>query len=366
VTVNHQGREPTRVGLIIGQLTVGGAEHQLRELLRGIDHDRFAPIVYCLADTISAVPSSQELESVPLRIIGASGWNRARRLAAALRADAVQLVHSWLYIANTYACAARWQSVRAPLITSARNCKSQGWVHHAGNIMAFRSSARIIVNSRQVGKYIVRRYAAPRQAIDVVYNGVDTNRFEAPDRRDGKALTVVTAGRLVTQKNPILFVEAAARIRAALPETRFMMLGDGPLRPVVEAQIERIGMKGAIELAGERHDVEKAFAQAHLFWLTSSWEGLPNVVLEAMACGLPVIATDVGGTRELFEHGKEGFLARPDQVDDFVTYGLMLLRDPERRVKMGDAARRRAGQFSLSRMVDATQATYEAALRGGS
>jgi L-malate glycosyltransferase len=343
---------------------VGGAEHQMRELLRGLDRDRFAPFVYCLANATGHAESSTGVESAPLRIIGAGGWKRVRRLADALRADAVQLIHSWLYIANTYAWAARWQGPRVPLITSARNCKSQGWGHHATNVMAFRSSARIIVNSRQVRDYIVQRYAAPRQSIDVVYNGVDTKRFHPLDQDHGDTVTVVTAGRLVSQKNPSLFVEAAARIHATLPEACFVMLGDGPLRPAVEAQIERLGMTGSIDLAGERHDVEKAFAQADLFWLTSSWEGLPNVVLEAMACGLPVIAADVGGTSELFEHGQEGFLARPDRIDDFVTHGLMLLRDSQKRVEMGEAARRRAREFSLTRMVDATQATYDAALRG--
>jgi glycosyltransferase involved in cell wall biosynthesis len=363
VTVTRQGFEPTRIALVIGQLTVGGAEHQMRELLRGLDRDRFTPFVYCLADATGG-ESGREVESAPLRVIGATGWTRARRLAAALRADAVRLVHSWLFIANTYAGAARCLGLRVPLITSARNCKSQGWGHHLGNAVAFRSSARIIVNSRQVRDYIVRHYAAPRAAIDVVYNGVDTERFHPLDRRDGKAPTVVTAGRLVSQKNPLLFVEAAARIHATLPEVRFVMLGDGPLRPAVTAHIERLGMSGVVELAGERHDVENVFGRADLFWLTSSWEGLPNVVLEAMACGLPVVATDVGGTSELFDHGQQGFLARPGQIDDFVTYGTTLLQDTQARVRMGEAARRRACEFSLRRMVDATQTTYEMALRG--
>lgn len=359
-----EGRGPIRVAMVIGQLTVGGAEHQLRELLRAMDRSRFTPIVYCLTDAAGADQATTQVESAPLRIIGATGWKRARRLADALRGDAVQLVHSWLFIANTYTWAARWRGIRAPLITSARNCKSQGWGHHAANVLAFRSSARIIVNSRQVKDYIVRRYAAPERTIDVVYNGVDTDRFKPVDRNSGDTLTVVTAGRLVAQKNPALFVDAAARIHAALPGIRFTMLGDGPLRSAVEGQIERSGMRGVIELAGERHDVEKVFAQADLFWLTSSWEGLPNVVLEAMACGLPVIATDVGGTSELFQHGNQGFLTPADRVEDFVTHGLMLLRDSQARAKMGEAARWRAHEFSLGRMVDSTQKTYEAALRG--
>lgn len=362
---SNDGR-PRRVALVIGQLTVGGAEGQLNELVRGLDRARFEPLVYSLVDTPGANRSRLEAAGVSVSVIGSVGVNRARRLARALQRDRVDLVHAWLFIANTYAWVASWLGRRLPLVTSARNCKSQGAVHHVGNRAAFRGSDRIIVNSNQVRAYIVRAYRAPERKVSVVYNGVDTHRFVPAPRRLTAAPAVITAGRLVAQKNPMLFLEAAARVRREVPGTRFIMVGDGPLRSAVIERARSLGIGEALELPGERSDIERLFQGADICWLTSSWEGLPNVVMEAMACGLPVIASDVGGTRELLRSGREGFVVRPHHAEDFAYYGVALLRDASLRRDMGAAARQRAQQFSVSRMVSSTQAVYADALREAS
>jgi glycosyltransferase involved in cell wall biosynthesis len=351
-----------RLALVIGQLTTGGAELQLCELVARLDRSRFDPVVYTLAGGAANLLPRLEGLGVPVRVVGSIGFPRARRLAAELVRERVDLVHSWLFIANTYAWLACW-GMRLPLVTSARNCKSQGWGHHLANVAAFRSSARIIANSEEVREYIVARYAAPRRRVNVVYNGIDTERFR-PAPRSGKETRIATVGRLVNQKNPLLFVEAAARVCAAIPETRFVVVGDGPLRASAERHAQRLCLEGKIEFLGERADVGRVLGECDVFWLTSSWEGLPNVLLEAMACGLPVIATDVGGTRELFRSGQEGFLVPPRSVDDFVHYGIALARDVSLRTEMGRRARARAEQFSLRRMVAETEAVYEKALEG--
>jgi glycosyltransferase involved in cell wall biosynthesis len=353
-----------RVALVIGQLTVGGAEKQLGELVRGLDRGRFAPYVYSLTDAASTVRAYVKALDVPVRTVGGKGLARAWRLVRALRDDRVELVHAWLFIANTYTLAARLLGLRVPLVTSARNCKSQGWGHHLGNVAAFRGSARILVNAEQVRDYVVRHYAAPPGRIAVVYNGVDTRRFRPEAGRADGPPRIVTVGRLVAQKNPLLFVEAAARVHQAEPSVRFVLVGDGPLRAAVEEQARALGLGAALEVLGERGDVEEVLRGAHLFWLTSSWEGMPNVVLEAMASGLPVVASDVGGTRELITSGGEGFLVRPYHAEEFVHYTLDLVRDRDLRRRLGDAARRRALGFSLERMVSGTEAVYAAALGG--
>jgi glycosyltransferase involved in cell wall biosynthesis len=349
---------PSRIALVIGQFSIGGAERQLSELVARIDRERFEPIVYGLAEGTEGFRSAVEETGVPVRIIGRRGIPRARRLADALRRDGVDLVHSWLFIANSYAWMTRFLGVTAPLVTSARNCKSQGKLHHVLNAAAFRRSARIVVNSVRVGEYVVQHYVAPRRRLSVVYNGVDTQRFCPAATREERPLTVMTAGRFVPQKNPLLFLEAAIRLSRELPDTRFVMLGDGPQRSLVAELAAAAGLAARLELPGERADAEVWFQRADVFWLTSAWEGLPNVVLEAMACGLPVVATDVGGTRELFSSGVEGFLVRPGEAEDFVCHSQTLLRDDELRARMGRAARERAGQFSIPRMVHAMEAVY--------
>lgn len=354
---------PARIALVIGQLTVGGAEGQLSELVRRIDRTRFEPMVYSLATQTGRLQQRLETDGVPVRVIGAAGLVRARRLAAALRADAVRLVHSWLFIANTYAWVARVLGARMPLVTAARNCKSQGLLHHAANCAAFRASERIVTNSEQVRDYIRCHYGAPPGRIRVIHNGVDTERFRPSEPSADRAPTIITAGRLVAQKNPLLFLEAAALVRREVPATRFVMVGEGPLRAAIEARADELGVRDALDLVGERADVERFLSRADVFWLTSSWEGLPNVVLEAMASALPVVATDVGGVRELLRTGEEGFVVPPGDAPAVAAHGARLLRDPASRAAMGAAARRRAETFSLSRMVAATECVYAECLQ---
>lgn len=351
-----------RVGMVIGQLTVGGAEGQLLELVRGLDRSRFEPIVYSLSEQPGAMQERFEARGVRVERIGSIGPRRARRLAAACRRDRIDVMHSWLFIANSYAWAARRLGVRAPLVTSARNCKVQGVGHHLLNIAAFRGSARIVANSEQVRDYIVTTYRAPARRVDVIYNGVDTHRFSATAASRDDGPIVVAAGRLVPQKNFALLVDAAARLQKEAPAARFRIAGGGPQREALRTQIRSAQLEDRIELLGERSDIDAVFREADVFWLTSAWEGLPNVVIEAMASGLPVVATDVGGARELFVSGREGFLVRPGNVDDLVYYGGALLRDVSLRRTMGQAARARAQQFTLERMVRGMQDVYDAAL----
>jgi glycosyltransferase involved in cell wall biosynthesis len=348
--------------MVIGQLTVGGAEGQLLELVRGLDRQRFDPVVYSLSEQAGLMQPRFEAEGVPVERIGSVGPRRAGRLAAACGRDRVDIVHSWLFIANSYAWAARRLGVRAPLVTSARNCKSQGVGHHLLNMAAFRSSARIIANSAQVRDYIMERYRAPAGRVDVIYNGVDTVRFRNAVRTGNGGPIVVAAGRLVAQKNFALLINAAARLRESVPSARFRIAGTGPQREALSDQIRAERLNDCVELLGERTDIAEVFREADVFWLTSSWEGLPNVVIEAMASGLPVVATDVGGARELFVSGREGFMVRPGSLDDFVYYGGALLRDAELRRTMGTAARERAQQFSLHRMVAGMQNVYDTVL----
>jgi glycosyltransferase involved in cell wall biosynthesis len=351
---------------MIGQLTVGGAEGQLWELVRRLDARRFAPTVYCLTGTRPAVHDDLARAGVTVRMVGSGGAARAWRLARMLRADHIDLVHSWLFIANAYAMGARLCGARQPLITSARNCKVQGRASQLVNLLAFRSSRAIVVNSQNVAAFIARHYRAPADRIRVIHNGVDTQRFRpAPALPDAPPGPIVTVGRLVAQKNHEMFLQAAARVGRDHPDLRFMIVGDGPLRAALEARAGQLGLAARVTFAGERRDVEAILRAASLFWLTSRWEGMPNVVLEAMASGVPAIATDVGGTRELIRGGVDGFVVPEGDAAAFVQLSRELLADPALRLQMGAAARARAETFSTARMVSALSDLYDAALGRG-
>ncbi|HYD50357.1 MAG TPA: glycosyltransferase, partial [Terriglobales bacterium] len=226
--MNAAASEPVRLGLVIGQLTLGGAEGQLAELVRGLGAT-FAPTVYSLGSADPTLIARMTASAARVRQIAGSGPLRALRLASAMRADRVQLIHSWLFIANAYAAAARRLGVRAPLITSARNCKVQNRANQIANTIAFRMSAAIVVNSADVEAFIVRHYRAPAGRICIVHNGVDAVRFQPAAKLDG-APTIITIGRMVRQKNHELFLRAAAELVRSHPQCRFVIGGDGPLR----------------------------------------------------------------------------------------------------------------------------------------
>lgn len=354
---------PLRVGLVIGQLSTGGAEGQLRMLCEAFDRRRVAPVVYCLSADTRPVGPQLERAGVPVRALAGGRLGRVGALRRALAADRIQVAHAWLFIANAYA----WAATRGggpALVTSARNCKRSGPLLDALNRRAFRASGAILVNSARVGRYIQEEYGAPGDRIDLVYNAIDLDRFHprAPAAPAPDGPRIIMIGRLVAQKNPRLFLDGARGLRARIPTARFQLVGDGPLRDELQACIAAAGLDGCVELLGERGDVAELLRAADLFWLTSDWEGLPNVVLEAMACGLPVVATDVGGTAELFTPDVEGALIAAGDGAALVERSAAILADPARLTAMRAAARRRAEAFGVARMVAATEGVYARAL----
>jgi len=349
--------------LVIGQLTRGGAEGQLAQVVRYLDRARFDPIVYCLSAQTEPVGTEIAASGVLIRVLTGSPLSRVRQLASGVAADAVELVHSWLYLANAFAGAAHVLQPSRPLITAARNCKVQGW---AGNVLAFRLSRAIVVNSQDVATFIERQYRAPRQRIRVVYNGIDVERFHPRDELSREDVgPVVTIGRLVEQKNHRLFLQAAVELSRYVPHARFVIVGDGPLGEALEAQARSLGIHARVSFVGERGDVDAILRAASLFWLTSRWEGMPNVLLEAMASGTPVVATDVGGVRELVRSGIDGFIVAGDDPEAFAHHSRDLLVDAAARRRFATAARQRAEEFSTERMVRQVAELYSNVLGRG-
>jgi glycosyltransferase involved in cell wall biosynthesis len=346
------------VALVIGQLSRGGAEGQLAQVACRIDRRRFEPFVYCLSSQSEPIGTILRAAGVPLRIICGSSLQRIRTLAQHFESDRIDVIHSWLFLANAAAAIAQLRRPRRPLVTSARNRKLQGRVNQIANVLAFRRSRAIVVNSRDVGTYIERQYWAPRERIRVIFNGIDTARFHPAPAGRFEPGPIVTIGRLVEQKNQALFLDAAAELSREVAGLRFVVVGAGPLRADLQARASLLGIAEQVTFAGEVDAVENVLRGASLFWLTSRWEGMPNVVLEAMASGVPVIATDVGGAGELIRDAIDGFVVANGDRQAFVAHSRALLCEAEKWSRFATAARQRAEMFSMARMVDEMTALY--------
>jgi glycosyltransferase involved in cell wall biosynthesis len=363
---------PITIGFVIGQLTYGGAERQLYELVRGLDRRRFRPVVYCLSAHTAPYGGLLESLGVPLAVVPRRRhfeWGRIRALAALMRRDRVDIVHAFLVQANPYAWLATRLARGPRLVTSARNCRTIGRVRDWANRLAFRASDAIICNGGVVRDFIVQRYAAPTDRCVVIHNGVDLDRFAPVEasRNGQRRPLILGVGRLVPQKDFELFLDAAALLVRRTPDARFAIAGEGPLRAALQRRAADLGLAQAVEFLGERNDVPDLLRESAVLWLTSEWEGLPNVVLEAGACGTPVIARDAGATREIVRHGVTGYLVRERNPEAFAGSTHELLTDAARRRAMGDAARRVVEeQFSLERMVTGTATLYRTLLDDGS
>jgi len=191
----------------------------------------------------------------------------------------------------------------------------------------------------------------------VILNGVDLDRFGAPPHpADGR---VVMVSRLVPQKQPQLALQALSSLRRRGSTVHLVVIGDGPLHQELERLAEKLGVAEALQLLGDRKDVPEQLAMASCLLLTSSYEGCPLSVLEAMAAGVPVVATRTGGTVEVVTDGRTGFLV--DSDPEAIAVGIdRLLSDPAVAAKMGAEARGEAlRRFSKQRMVQAVLDVYD-------
>lgn len=207
--------------------------------------------------------------------------------------------------------------------------------------------------------------------VQVIRNGIDISRFAAvevnlPEMKaelglPDDAYVTTTICRLFRPRDFDTLLLAFQEIAREIPSARLLIVGDGPLRPEIERQIAHLQLGGQVRLLGMRRDVPRLLRASNVLLLSSrGWEGLPLTVLEAMASGLPVVASDVGGTREALLDGKTGYLFTPGSVKALVERVLTLARNPQLAAEMGSRGLARVEQhFSLQRMIQETVAVYD-------
>lgn len=235
------------------------------------------------------------------------------------------------------------------------------------------TDAMIVVTRPDIDKGLAEGIGRPEQ-YHLIRSAIPLDEFD-PTTVDGGAArrelgippdvpVLGNVGRFSPQKNPLDWVGVAGRVAQAVPECRFLLVGDGPLRPEVEAALAEAGIAERTILTGLRRDVPHLLAAMDVFLLTSLWEGLPRVIPQAMAMAVPVVANRADGTVEAIDHGATGFLCEPGDLDSMAAYCNRLLQSPELRQEMGWRGRRYAIQeFGLQRMIAEIEALYEALLR---
>ena len=317
-----------RVGLVIGQLHAGGSERQLFELARGLKGGPCEPLVYCLSEVTDPYGGRLAAEKIPLRLLPRSHGLELRRvvgLAKGLRSDRIDVVNSFSQHTNLYAYLAIRLGCRGVFIASNRvSDLPESAALRRLNGFVYRRGRWVVANSADGAKFVARHYGVRAERVEVIPNGIDPARFASPHageearRALGIPLDAPLAGlvgRVLAQKRVDLFLEAARRTAERIGQARFLVVGEGELLEAMKSAAARMGLDSRLLFTGATENADALIAALDLLVLTSDFEGLPNVVMEAMAAGRPVVATDVGSCRELVVDGVTGFLVPPGDAE---------------------------------------------------
>ena len=304
----------------------------------------------------------------------------ARRLLATLRALKPDLVHAHLEFASVLTSVFR-RTLGVPVVVTLHTLHKPARFSRAGaryrtmNEVAGRLADRVVCLTEEARR--LAEAELPRRArLEVIANGVDLAPFRPqPDfdraaaRRSlgtpDAAPLIVCAAVLRRPKGIDRLIEAMPAVLRDLPAARLAIVGDGSERAALAAQVERLGLCGAVRLTGFRRDIPDVMRAADLFVLPTLDDALPTVVVEAMAAGLPVVASRVGGLPDMIEDGRDGILVRPGEPAALADAILRLLRDKDLAAALGAAARRRAeADFSLEGQAGHLCALYRLLIAG--
>lgn len=358
-----------RVLQVIPTLARGGAEKQLALLAAGLPRDEFEVHVCALS---RGGPLEDELHAadIPLTIIGKPwkydplAWWQLRRHIARLKPE---LVQTWMFTANAYGrTAARAAGVKH-LVASERCVDSwKAWLQLGIDRRLARKTDAIIANSQGVKDFYIAN-GIPAEKLVVIENGIlpapasDVTRDQLCDELGiPRGVHLIGAvGRLWHQKRIKDLIWAADLLKVIRDDVHLLIIGEGPLREDLEIFRDACQIQDKVHFLGARNDVMRLMPHFALLWLASDYEGLPNVVMEAMSAGVPVVATDIPGTRDLVAHGETGFLTSVGDRAALARFAHKLLEDPQMRAQFGEAGRQRvARDFSVERMVAAHAELY--------
>ncbi len=365
----------TKLMLLVPTLDQSGAEKQLTLLACRLPRDEFDVHVVALTRG-GAFTDELAQHGVRLTVLG-KRWKfdpvamwRLRRL---IRAEQPDIVHTWLFAANAYGrlMVGRRRKPRPRLIVSERcvDVWKAGWQLWLDHKLIERTD-RLIGNSVAVADFY-KSIGYPAERVTVIPNGIDVPE-PTPFDRDvllaeleiPRGVPVIGfVGRMAKQKRVDDLVFAMALVAILHPEAHLLLVGDGPERDKLMKFARDINIDSHTRFTGHRADAAKLLRIMDLFWIASDFEGQSNSMMEAMAAGLPVIATDIPPNRELVVDGETGFLVRVGDRAGFQQFADRILADAELARRLGDAGRERMRQhFSIDKMVETHARLYREVL----
>lgn len=353
---------PTRITFVIPTLDQSGAEKQLTLLATRLPRDEFEPSVVALTRG-GPYLDSLVAAGVPVSVLHKRfkfdpwAWHRLKRELQRQKPD---ILHTWLFAANAYGRMALPANTSVRRIVSERCVDSwkSRWQIWIDRYLISRTD-QLLGNSPSVVEFYTQ-LGMPAERCLCIHNGIEIPEIDRGQRREllaslgipDSAFVIVSIGRLAQQKRVRDLIWGAITLWQIRSQVQLIIIGDGPERQRLEEFAAEVDARSVVHFLGHREDATRWLNAGDAFWLGSSFEGLSNSVMEAMAAGLPVVATDIPPNRTLITPDEQGFLVRVGDPVGFMQFTRRLIDEPGLGARLGAAARERmAKEFSVEQMV---------------
>lgn len=356
---------------VIPKLERAGAEQHLVSLVKNLNKDMFEPYIYCVKDlgALGVSLSGNDRKVISLNRKNIYDLRILFDIYKAIKRYKFDIVHAYLFGFN-YLATIPAKICGVPFVISSRR-ELADWKkphHHLLERLSNIFTDKIVACSEAARRFALRDEQLAEEKVVTIYNGINLNEF-SPRQKDAalleelgfneKDIIVGMVTKLAPVKDVGTALEAIAKAKKEYPGIKCIIVGGGYQRLEMEDKARTLGINGNVKLLGLRDDISRMLSIMDVFLLTSLSEGFPNSILEAMACGLPVVATKVGGIPEVVTDNRSGILVESNNPAATATAIIRLLKDENLRKDMGRCAREIIEQkFNLSRMASDYEQFY--------
>lgn len=362
-----------RIVYLITDLDIGGAENSLYQLVTHLNRKKFSPIVCSLSGEGKI---AEKLRDKGIEVVCLGAKNKFDitiffKLVKLLHRKKPHILHTYLFHANFVGRIAGWIS-RTPIIISSVRVAEEERPHHLYLDMLTQWMVdKEVCVSKEVEKFMRKKAKVSTSKLITIYNGINPSDFHLLNNKEknkkreelsisGFNLVIGTIARLTTQKGIQYLLEAFKIVLKDFPRCCLLIVGEGFQKKSLERLVEKLGIISSVKFLGFREDAKEIINIMDVFVVSSLWEGMPNVMLEACALSKSVVATRVAGSKEIIKDGQTGFLVPPRDCKSLARSIKLLLHDPKTREEFGNRGKEFVNNnFSLDRMVKATEKVYE-------
>lgn len=356
----------TKIFYLITSSVMGGAEKQLYELTTNLNKDKFEILVCTIKGekdgSLLENLRKQGIKTKSLDINAKWQFYKLTKLYFVIRKFKPDILQSFLYFDNIVARFFGKITGIPIIISGQRNAETRrSWLRNFLDKITLPFTDLIVSNSEAGKKILIDREKVSKEKIKVIHNGIDLKVFKNQEHKSLKdELTIGFVGHLTKQKGVKYLLRAIKDLKEKRDDFVLKIIGNGPERINLEKLTKELGLVDKVKFLGHKENAWKYMSGFDLLVLPSLWEGLPNVIMEVIACRVPVVATNIGGVPEIIKDGETGFLVEPknsEALAEKIEYVLNL--SEEEREKIGESARRTVKEkFSIEKMVREYEGLY--------